>query len=352
MMKMNTLKFFSCLAVAANIPSVFASPRVINGEDSKPGHFPYFVHFTTFTDIVEPKMASCGGTLIAPDLVLSAAHCNYGFHEPDRPWNVGMPVAIGAYGPFVHPNRPPEGSQVRYCAAWIPHPLWDDEKFVYDIALCKLNYPVTIDQSFVTLELNEDPHAPAVGTEVIGVGLGAIHPFDPIFPETLQNVTFPTRSHEVCKEIHSKGPYQKHVIDPELTLCADFDEMNGKTTCRGDSGGPLVKRVGLGDGSFVDIQYGLTSWGWWPQCRDAVFARISGVFDWIKATGCGRLNARGPFCGKPEEISMEFIYEFDCSDSLTSLWCEAFYQPTKSPKKTKAPKRTKAPKQTKAPKRT
>ena len=40
-------------------------PRIVGGDDASPGQFPYFV----FLDI------GCGGTLIAPDVVLTAAHC-------------------------------------------------------------------------------------------------------------------------------------------------------------------------------------------------------------------------------------------------------------------------------------
>jgi secreted trypsin-like serine protease len=38
---------------------------IINGQVAEPGDYPYFVHFAT---------PGCGGTLIAPDIVLTAAH--------------------------------------------------------------------------------------------------------------------------------------------------------------------------------------------------------------------------------------------------------------------------------------
>ena len=59
------------------LPVVFAdseilpSKRIFNGFDADPDRYPYMVvlRFYFFQQYV------CGGTLIAPDIVLSAAHC-------------------------------------------------------------------------------------------------------------------------------------------------------------------------------------------------------------------------------------------------------------------------------------
>jgi V8-like Glu-specific endopeptidase len=51
-------------------------PRIINGEDvTDPNRYPWFVHVRGSTPDNLPVLEACGGSLIAPDLVLTAAHC-------------------------------------------------------------------------------------------------------------------------------------------------------------------------------------------------------------------------------------------------------------------------------------
>jgi V8-like Glu-specific endopeptidase len=51
-------------------------PRIINGEDvTDPDRYPWFVHVRGSTPDNLPVLRACGGSLIAPDLVLTAAHC-------------------------------------------------------------------------------------------------------------------------------------------------------------------------------------------------------------------------------------------------------------------------------------
>jgi secreted trypsin-like serine protease len=52
-------------------PQIFTNPRIISGENAPPNRYPYLVSLrSSLTDA-----HSCGGTLIAPNIVLTAAHC-------------------------------------------------------------------------------------------------------------------------------------------------------------------------------------------------------------------------------------------------------------------------------------
>lgn len=58
----------------SNVP--VKQPRIINGEDvTDPDRYPWFVHVRGSTPDNLPVLEACGGSLIAPDLVLTAAHC-------------------------------------------------------------------------------------------------------------------------------------------------------------------------------------------------------------------------------------------------------------------------------------
>ena len=51
------------------------SPRIINGQDmTDPTRYPWFVQLRTNPD-ANGQQTACGGSLIAPDVVLTAAHC-------------------------------------------------------------------------------------------------------------------------------------------------------------------------------------------------------------------------------------------------------------------------------------
>jgi V8-like Glu-specific endopeptidase len=59
-----------------NGDTLIPRPRIINGEDvTDPDRYPWFVHIRGSTPDGLPELKACGGSLIAPDLVLSAAHC-------------------------------------------------------------------------------------------------------------------------------------------------------------------------------------------------------------------------------------------------------------------------------------
>ncbi|VEU40086.1 unnamed protein product [Pseudo-nitzschia multistriata] len=256
------------------VPDASSSRTIVNGEESTPGDYPYFVH-----------MGGCGAALVAPDIILTAAHCG------DLS---GKEVFIGAY----EVNSLAEGAQKRYCEQYIVDPLYipswyplmDDpmEGLNNDFAICKLNEPVTIDQSFVMLELNEDDAFPAEGTDLLAMGLGSIFSGG-MTPQYLRNVTVQAMSDEDCG-------YPDSYLTEDV-LCAG-DLVNRRDTCQGDSGGPLVKRTYRGDGTFVDTHVGVVSYGLGCAHPEygGLYARTSRRADWIKSTSCLVLNSVASFC--------------------------------------------------------
>jgi secreted trypsin-like serine protease len=50
--------------------NVFSQPRIIGGENAEPNRYPYMV------SLLKPSgVHTCGGVLVAKDVVLTAAHC-------------------------------------------------------------------------------------------------------------------------------------------------------------------------------------------------------------------------------------------------------------------------------------
>jgi len=242
--------------------------RIVGGEQSKPGDFPYFV-----------EMGGCGGALIAPDIVLFAAHCGN--------WK-NQQVNVGSYTRYTTAHN----SQPRFCEKWVADPLYNDQNTDYDFALCKLDSPVDVDQSFVKLELNTDNNFPSAQSDLIVMGHGTTseggNPAD-----NLRNVTVPTLSNTQCKQYYG----------PRITdnmICAGYPGVGQRDSCQGDSGGPIVKRQYMNDGSFLDYHVGVVSWG--EGCArpgyPGVYARTSKRVDWIQSTACG-LGSVASFCSNP-----------------------------------------------------
>merc|ERR1719464_1205429 len=229
-------------------------------------------------------MGGCGGALIAPSVVLFAAHCR---DYKDQQVNIGS-----------YKKRTDEyGAQQRFCDVWIANPKYGGVSGINnDFALCQLNEPVDISESKVKLILNEEESVPAVNEDLLVCGLGALSQGGS-GPGFLHNVTVPTMSTEQC---NASGWYNGGITDQ--MLCAGFTD-GGKDSCQGDSGGPIVRRKYVGDGRFEDTHVGVVSWGEGcalPQ-KPGVYARTSSGSSWIKEVVCGDWSLPADFCGDDPE---------------------------------------------------
>jgi len=258
------------LALSAQSYRIFAhpvnddvSPFIYGGEEAAIGEFPYYVY-----------LGGCGGSLIARDMVLSAAHC------PD---STGREVKIGAYNNFNLDG----GAQVRTCTSWTSNPFYSFlPGKTHDMALCKLNSPVDIDESEVKLQMNRDTSFELANKDLTACGLGILGYVDAdensVSPNILQRTTLRGMSDTECKAAHERlyGAWSVYLV------CADGDKKTD--VCRGDSGGPLV-RIEISPNGGPDIHYhiGTVSYGnYCPAADVGVYARTSEMAPWIDEVMC------------------------------------------------------------------
>ena len=227
-----------------------SNPRIVGGTPAAPGAFPFFVNSNEAADYF------CGGTLIAPDIVLTAAHCGGAFLAG---------VYIG--GTLIDGTDAVEILAVDF---EFPHPDYDEAyDFLNDIMLVKLTDP-----SFSSVvQLNFDEVIPAVGDVVTLVGFGDTSDGgDP--SNELLTVTVGTYPDDSCVNYYD-------FFVPETMICAGT-AVGGRDSCQGDSGGPLL--------TADNVQVGIVSYGEGCGLPDipSVYTEVAAFESFIRQGICSK----------------------------------------------------------------
>jgi len=229
------------------------------------------------------NLYKCGGSLIAPGVILTAAHCINDF----KPYPEQLKVRCGEWDtqhqsePYVHQDR--FGKDIRI------HPEFNPRNLANDFALIFLEQDFDLDFHIDTVCLPEpnreesnkkNTNGPCYATGWGKDRFGAEGEYQVVLKEVDLNIVESGQCQDLFR---STRLGQKFRLDKSF-ICAGGE---GKDTCKGDGGGPLVCPSSYDPNTFEQV--GIVAWG--IGCGEegvpGAYADVSEAVCWIDyATTC------------------------------------------------------------------
>jgi trypsin len=299
------------------LPFAYALPiggpgEVVNGtEVNPPFSYPWLGEIKAKFFSSNDGSHYCGGSLIAPNVLLTAAHCSTrspsGYIVSLHRHNIRKTSKEEGGADFLvekiikHPEYVSASSTGFDFAIWKLTPVKNLEEAAFDSmdsmdldsdsdsdsiefgsidsfdeedkAARRVDFESPESQAQLAITLDDGTYS-ATGTETLSAGWGAVTQGGR-GSDVLLQVTVPIVDQARCQELYSSYTLTDSMI------CAGYEE-GGRDTCQGDSGGPLF----VVPAGKSPVLVGVVSWG--RGCAQqgyfGIYARVSAVKSWIEET--------------------------------------------------------------------
>ncbi|KAL5279358.1 hypothetical protein ACFFRR_003757 [Megaselia abdita] len=195
--------------------------KVYGGQNASAGQFPYQV------SIQLNNKLHCGGSIIGPNVILTAAHCVYNYDIKHLRVVAGTTNLLAGNG------------VVRAVKRYVYHENYKHNDFDYDIGIVWVTQKFTYNSFIAPISMPSANSDISTGPATVS-GFGMTGP-NSLGTPYLQWATVNIEPYTTCQQY---GQYSARMI------CASVTGM--PNSCPGDSGGPLVKG---------GLLFGVVSWG-------------------------------------------------------------------------------------------
>ncbi|XP_026154539.1 transmembrane protease serine 13a [Mastacembelus armatus] len=235
-----------------------STSRIIGGSIASLGNWPWQVSLHYQGHHV------CGGVLIAPDFVVTAAHC--------FPRSNSLVLTVERWKVYVGMVSQDTLPQPYLVKTILLKEDYNNKTNDQDVALLRLTSPVTFNDKVQPVCLPGSDQQFVPGTKCWTTGFGTTVEGSGTASRSLMEVSVDIIDTQVC---NSPNVYGGAVT--KNMLCAG-DLKGGKDSCQGDSGGPLVCQKN-------NLWYlaGITSWGigCGRKNNPGVYTNVTSVLPWI-----------------------------------------------------------------------
>ncbi|XP_069875774.1 serine protease 29-like [Dipodomys merriami] len=241
---------------------------VVGGSSAPQGRWPWQVSLRVYSYHWASWVHICGGSLVHPRWVLTAAHCIRRRDADPAAFRVHV-GDVYLYG----------GQQLLGVSKVVVHQDYVHWMVGSDVALLRLAEPVQCSANVKPVRLPSASLDAASLDQCWVTGWGYVSLFSSLPPPyRLQEAKLRVVSNAVCEEkFHNATWHRFHgrrFIQEDMLCAGGF----GRGSCFGDSGGPLVCKV---SGSWTLM--GVVSWGYGCALIDVpgVYARVQSFVPWV-----------------------------------------------------------------------